>query len=39
MEVAYREPLDGIAGTGVVRVDYSGWSEPLDLDVAHLDWS
>jgi hypothetical protein len=37
LQVAYSAPLRGVPGTGVVRVDYSGWSEPLDLDPAQLD--
>lgn len=37
VEVTYSEPLNGVAGTGVSRTDYSAWSAPLDLDPAELD--
>lgn len=38
VDVKYSEPLDGIPGTGVVRTEYTAWSEPLDLDPNDLEW-
>lgn len=32
LEVRYSEPLNGIEGTGTVRVDYSRWSELVEIE-------
>jgi hypothetical protein len=32
VEVKYSEPLNGIAGTGTTRVDYSRWSDPIEVE-------
>lgn len=31
LEARYSDPLNGIEGTGTVRIDYSAWGEPVEL--------